>query len=77
MRDNVIYTEGKSYMGKRKGERGVRYRALQGKGFDITRKVFVGRIPKGPETNNLPDTNIRLGWKGLPETNTLAYCENP
>ncbi len=22
-------------------------------------------------------TNIRLGWKGLPETNTLAYCENP
>ncbi len=22
-------------------------------------------------------TNIRLGWKGLPETNTLAYYENP
>ncbi len=21
--------------------------------------------------------NIRLGWKGLPETNTLAYYENP
>ena len=21
-------------------------------------------------------TNIRLGWKGLPETNILAYCEN-
>ncbi len=21
-------------------------------------------------------TNIRLAWKGLPETNTLAYCEN-
>jgi hypothetical protein len=21
-------------------------------------------------------TNIRLGWKGLPETNTLAYYEN-
>jgi len=24
----------------------------------------------------LPIT-IRLGWKGLPETNTLAYYENP
>ncbi len=22
-------------------------------------------------------TNIRLGWKGLSETNTLAYYENP
>jgi hypothetical protein len=22
-------------------------------------------------------TNIRLGWKGLPGTNTLAYYENP
>ena len=22
-------------------------------------------------------TNIRLGWKGLPETNILAYYENP
>ncbi len=22
-------------------------------------------------------TNIRLGWKGLPGTNTLAYSENP
>jgi hypothetical protein len=21
--------------------------------------------------------NIRLGWKGLPETNTLTYYENP
>jgi hypothetical protein len=21
-------------------------------------------------------TNNRLGWKGLPRTNTLAYCEN-
>jgi hypothetical protein len=21
-------------------------------------------------------TNIRLGWKGLQGTNTLAYCEN-
>jgi len=21
-------------------------------------------------------TNIRLGWKSLPETNTLAYYEN-
>jgi hypothetical protein len=21
--------------------------------------------------------NIRLGWRGLPGTNTLAYCENP
>jgi hypothetical protein len=21
--------------------------------------------------------NIRLGWKGLPETTTLAYYENP
>jgi hypothetical protein len=21
--------------------------------------------------------NFRLGWKGLPGTNTLAYCENP
>ena len=21
--------------------------------------------------------NIRLGWKGLPETNTIAYYENP
>ncbi len=21
--------------------------------------------------------NIRLGWKGLPGTNTLAYYENP
>jgi hypothetical protein len=21
--------------------------------------------------------NIRLGWKGLPETNTLAYYNNP
>jgi hypothetical protein len=20
--------------------------------------------------------NIRLGWKGLPGTNTLAYCKN-
>jgi hypothetical protein len=20
--------------------------------------------------------NIRLGWKGLPGTNTLVYCEN-
>ncbi len=22
-------------------------------------------------------TNIRLGWRGLPGTNTLAYYENP
>ncbi len=22
-------------------------------------------------------TNIRLGWKGLPGTNTLAYYKNP
>jgi hypothetical protein len=22
-------------------------------------------------------TNIRLGWRGLPRTNTLAYYENP
>jgi hypothetical protein len=22
-------------------------------------------------------TNIRLGWKGLPGTNTLAYFKNP
>ena len=22
-------------------------------------------------------SNIRLGWKGLPRTNTLAYYENP
>jgi hypothetical protein len=22
-------------------------------------------------------TNIRLGWKALPETNSLAYYENP
>jgi len=22
-------------------------------------------------------TNIRLGWKGFPEKNTLAYYENP
>ncbi len=22
-------------------------------------------------------SNIKLGWKGLPETNTLAYYENP
>jgi hypothetical protein len=22
-------------------------------------------------------TNIRLGWKGMQETNTLAYYENP
>jgi hypothetical protein len=22
-------------------------------------------------------TNIRLDWKGLPRTNTLAYYENP
>jgi hypothetical protein len=21
--------------------------------------------------------NIRLDWRGLPGTNTLAYCENP
>ena len=24
-----------------------------------------------------PTTNIRLGWKGLPGTNSLAYFENP
>jgi hypothetical protein len=23
------------------------------------------------------DENIRLGWKGLPKTNTLAYYGNP
>ncbi len=22
-------------------------------------------------------TNIKLGWKSLPGTNTLAYCKNP
>ncbi len=25
----------------------------------------------------LTHTNIRLGWKGLPGTNTLAYYKNP
>jgi hypothetical protein len=32
--------------------------------------MFVG------EGRNLP-VNIRLGWKGLPLINTLAYYENP
>jgi len=31
---------------------------------------------KGASLANLPE-NIRLGWKGLPGTNTLAYYENP
>ncbi len=30
----------------------------------------LGKAPALPE-------NIRLGWKGLPKTNTLAYCKNP
>ncbi len=35
--------------------------------------AIIGRLgPTGPTG----PTNIRLGWKGLSRTNTLAYCEN-
>jgi hypothetical protein len=35
--------------------------------------------PYGASDGQAPalPVNIRLGWKGLPETNTLAYYENP
>ncbi len=34
---------------------------------------------KGASLGQAPalTTNITLGWKGLPGTNTLAYSENP
>ncbi len=34
---------------------------------------------KGASLGNAPAllANIRLGWKGLPGTNTLAYDKNP
>ncbi len=34
---------------------------------------------KGASLGQAPalPANIRLGWKGLPETNTLAYLKNP
>jgi len=44
--------------------------------------MFAGKVGAYPSESlqgrplALP-TNIRLGWKGLPRTNTLAYYENP
>jgi len=49
--------------------------------------MFAGKARILPEWRNLPGvplkgrflalpTNIRLGWKGLPGTNTLAYYQN-
>jgi hypothetical protein len=35
--------------------------------------IFQGAYPRPLAS----PTNIRLGWKGLPGTNTLAYYENP
>jgi hypothetical protein len=37
--------------------------------------VFVVHIRVGPSLAS--PTNIRLGWKGLPGTNTPANYENP
>ncbi len=36
----------------------------------LTGALLYGRLLASPE-------NTRLGWKGLPGTNTLAYYENP
>ncbi len=38
-------------------------------GADTRVEHLKGRLLASP-------TNIKLGWKGLPETNTLAYYEN-
>jgi hypothetical protein len=46
-----------------------------GKTFQHGPFVAEGGVPTGAELSDnlaLP-TNIRLGWKGLPRTNTLAY----
>ncbi len=38
--------------------------------------MFVGEDRSLPKALAFP-ANIRLGWKGLPGTNTLAYYEKP
>ncbi len=41
--------------------------------------MFVGKArdypSQGPRVGSCP-TNVRLGWKGLPRINTLAYYKN-
>jgi hypothetical protein len=49
--------------------------------------MFVGEARSLPRAEHLNGaslrqaltllTNVRIGWKGLPDTNTLAYYENP
>jgi len=42
--------------------------------------IFVGKAGGYPSENGrllASPTNIRLGWKGLPRTNTLVYYKNP
>ncbi len=54
---------------------------LPGKPFQSS-IMFAGKAGAYPSEapfrySNLGYANIRLGWKGLPRTNTLAYYENP
>jgi hypothetical protein len=45
-------------------------------GSHMTKNTASGAYPRVEHLAALP-TNIRLGWKGLPETNSLAYYKNP
>ncbi len=52
---------------------------VPGKPFQLS-LMFAGKAGAYPRVEHLKGalpTNIRLGWKGLPGTNTLAYYGNP
>ncbi len=42
----------------------------------VSGKPFQPNLMFAGKAEPTAPTNIRLGWKGLPETNTLAYYEN-
>jgi hypothetical protein len=64
-----------------KGPRGLDYKTFYGCNvqiFVISYSFALGKpfLPSLMFSGEAGATNIRLGWKGLPRANTLAYYEN-